>query len=319
MSIWWVNTGARFRAQKQAGALWCPNHTVLKDGSLGPPQWHWSIIQNVRAGEFVLVARDGFVEAIALAKQAAIPDSQKPDTFPDTDSWHSIGWLLPVDFLGFNQRISRNAMAHGLFRYRARKSPFFVNKNGVLEGNQVYFAELPGADASEFFERIRQALEMQRPGDLDRAMGKSVGGEDSDQNPNTTREALIQARVGQGKFRQALVDMWDGKCCATGLSEPRLLRASHIVAWSSSTDTERLNPFNGLLLSAAYDAAFDNHLITLSAEGKWENVAGLSAEELEKAGLGNLEQQSVNGLHSGHHGFLARHRRNAHEKWRTLC
>lgn len=211
-------------------------------------------------------------------------------------------------------------MADGLFRYRAHRSPFFVNKDGVLEGNQVYFAELPGADASEFFERIRQALEIQRPGELDRALGNSAGDADdaSNQEATTTREALIQARIGQGQFRQALLEMWQGKCCATGLTEPKLLRASHIVAWSSATDKERLNPFNGLLLSAAYDAAFDAHLITLSPQGKWENAAGLSGEELERAGLGDLEQKSVGGLHSSHHEFLARHRLNAREKWGAL-
>ncbi|NMN71171.1 HNH endonuclease [Rhizobium sp. 57MFTsu3.2] len=317
MSIWWVNTGARFKAQMDAGVLWCPNRTVRKDQTLGSPQWHWAIIQDVRAGEFVIVARDGFIEGIAIAKSVATPDSVRPATFPETDTWNSIGWSLPIDFVRFDRRVSRADLIEGLFRYKAHRSPFFVNEDGVLEGNQVYLALLPGADAPEFFERVRIALEIQRPGELDRALERAAKDQDdpTKEQKATTRSALVEARIGQGQFRQSLIDMWSGRCCTTGLQELRLLRASHIVGWAAGTEEERLNPYNGLLLSAAFDAAFDAHLITLSATGKWENVAGLSDDELERAGLRNLEQRKVVGLQPKHHEFLARHRQNAHEKW----
>ncbi|MDK4739388.1 hypothetical protein PH547_10930 [Rhizobium sp. CNPSo 3464] len=317
MSIWWVNTGARFKAQMEAGVLWCPNRTVRKDQELGPPQWHWATIQDVRPGEFVLVARDGYIEGIAIARRAAIPDSARPATFPETDTWNSVGWSLPIEFVRFDHRVSRAKMVDGLFRYRAHKSPFFMNKDGVLEGNQVYFAPLPGADAPDFFERVRVALEIQRPGHLDRALERAMtdGRSSEFQGKATAKEALVKARIGQGQFRQSLIDMWGGKCCATGLCESKLLRASHIVAWAAGTDEERLNPYNGLLLSAAFDAAFDAHLITLSNDGAWENVAGLSADELERAGLGNIGLQKVVGLQASHHEFIARHRQNAYEKW----
>ncbi|KIQ01087.1 hypothetical protein RU07_15970 [Agrobacterium tumefaciens] len=320
MSIWWVNTGARFREQKEAGALWCPNRSVRKDKSLGPPQWHWSIIQEVRAGEFVVVARDGFIEGVAVAKTTALPNRPKPHTFPDQDSWNSEGWLLPVELITFDKRISRESMSNGLFRYAAPRSPFRIDEDGKIEGNQVYFAELPGADAPEFFERIRIALEMQRPGGLDDALATTA--ETPESQPHgvkaTTREAIIQARVGQGQFRESLMTMWASKCCATGLEHKNLLRASHIVAWSAATDHERLSPFNGLLLSAAYDAAFDAHLITLNAGGEWENVAGLKPEELNQAGLGNLEDQKVIGLKDEHFEYLVKHNQNARVKWAKL-
>ncbi|MDB4659168.1 HNH endonuclease [Akkermansiaceae bacterium] len=41
-----------------------------------------------------------------------------------------------------------------------------------------------------------------------------------------------------------------------------LLRASHIIPWAESEDL-RLNPSNGLCLSATFDAAFDRGLISL--------------------------------------------------------
>lgn len=317
MSIWWVNTGARFKAQINSSSLWCPNLTPKKDGSFSAAQWHWSIIQDVRPGEFILVARDGFIEGIAIAQQSAIPKSAKPITFPTKDNWHNEGWLLPIAYVGFPKRISRSSLVEGLFRYKTHRSPFHINKNGALEGNQVYFAELPGADAAEFFDRVSFALELQRPGALENFLAmRNQDTREGVLKPSVTmREAIRNARIGQGQFRKDLLEKWNGKCAATGLNETKLLRASHIVPWASATDEERINPFNGLLLSAAYDAAFDTHLIALSSEGKWENVAGLSADALKKAGLGNIEQQSVVGLEDEHHKFIERHRQNAYEKW----
>ena len=48
----------------------------------------------------------------------------------------------------------------------------------------------------------------------------------------------------------------------SGLSEPRLLIASHIVPWSRD-EKNRLNPSNGLCLSALHDKAFDKGMLTL--------------------------------------------------------
>lgn len=319
MTIWWVNTGERFYAQKEARALWCPNLTINDKQSSGPPQWHWAIIQEVKVGEFILIARNGFIEGVAIAKQVAIANKPKPATFPPDDNWHSEGWLLPVELVFLRQRVSRDTLTAGLFNYFAERSPFRLNKHGKIKGNQVYFARIPGADAPELFERFRIELELQCPGELDRAFS-SVDNSDETTSKSvkaTTRDAIIKARVGQGQFRQSLLEIWEGKCCATGLEQKQLLRASHIVAWSASDDDERLSPFNGLLLSAAYDAAFDAHLITLTPEGDWENIAGLTPAQLRQAGLGNLEDHKVFGLKEGHRQYLIRHNKNAQEKWKA--
>ena len=58
-----------------------------------------------------------------------------------------------------------------------------------------------------------------------------------------------------------LLEIYNTRCCISGLEIPEVLRASHIIPWSEREDT-RLDPANGLCLSATYDAAFDKHLIT---------------------------------------------------------
>ena len=85
---------------------------------------------------------------------------------------------------------------------------------------------------------------------------------------STEAERLTIQRVGQDLFRAALMTWWSGACAVTGLSDPRLLRASHIRPWADcDTDTERLDVHNGLLLAVHLDAAFDAGLIGFDDHG----------------------------------------------------
>jgi putative restriction endonuclease len=80
-----------------------------------------------------------------------------------------------------------------------------------------------------------------------------------------TRRVVTEQRIKQHFFRRAVLSSYRGRCCMSGLSEARLLIASHIVPWSKDK-TNRLNPSNGLCLSAIHDRAFDKGLITLTDE-----------------------------------------------------
>jgi putative restriction endonuclease len=75
----------------------------------------------------------------------------------------------------------------------------------------------------------------------------------------------VKTRVNQDFFRKMILRNYGTRCCLTGLPVPEVLRASHIVGWADDTDN-RMNPANGLCLSATYDAAFDRHLITFDED-----------------------------------------------------
>jgi hypothetical protein len=79
---------------------------------------------------------------------------------------------------------------------------------------------------------------------------------------STQREALAQARLGQGTFRKRMLKLWDGKCAVTGLTIQSALIASHAKPWANSSDEERLDPYNGLPLIATLDRLFDQYLIS---------------------------------------------------------
>lgn len=96
--------------------------------------------------------------------------------------------------------------------------------------------------------------------------------------PQTTEaERLVVQRIGQDIFRASLLEYWQGTCPLTGITDLALLRASHIVPWSvCSTDAQRLDVHNGLLLSVLWDAAFDQGLVTFSDGGTPAFSAALS-------------------------------------------
>jgi putative restriction endonuclease len=72
----------------------------------------------------------------------------------------------------------------------------------------------------------------------------------------------VKTRIGQRVFREVILDIYSNRCCVTGLDIRTVNRASHIIGWAERKDI-RMDPRNGLCLSATYDAAFDKHLISL--------------------------------------------------------
>jgi len=131
-------------------------------------------------------------------------------------------------------------------------------------------------------------------------------------DPLTERERLAAARVGQGDFRTALIGIWGGACPVAGVDELRILRASHIKPWRASTNRERLDPYNGLLLCANIDALFDRGLISFTDEGVLLISPDVSAENRERLGLGG--EVRIAGLKPAHAPYLQHHREQVFQR-----
>jgi len=123
--------------------------------------------------------------------------------------------------------------------------------------------------------------------------------------PQTTEmERLVVQRIGQDIFRASLLDYWQGCCPLTGITDPALLRASHIVPWSEcADDSHRLDVHNGLLLSALWDAAFDRALVTFHEDGH-----PVFSPALSPAARNALQWTSPLPLHGHHLKNLEHHR-----------
>lgn len=94
----------------------------------------------------------------------------------------------------------------------------------------------------------------------------------------TTYLSVVEARRGQGVFRSQLIEL-DRSCLVSGINNPSFLRASHIKPWKVSTNLERLDPHNGLLLSPHLDLLFDSGWITFDRNGYCQ----CSSQETEDA------------------------------------
>lgn len=137
-----------------------------------------------------------------------------------------------------------------------------------------------------------------------------IAEEDGPSASETERDALLQARIGQGAFRMALMRYW-GSCAVTGISEPAVLRASHIKPWRSSTNQERLDPFNGLLLAAHIDALFDAGLVTFEENGQIRLSLLLAGEDLQQLGI--VPTMRLRRVAAEHKAYLRLH----HEGFRS--
>lgn len=123
----------------------------------------------------------------------------------------------------------------------------------------------------------------------------------------TEKDAIIKSRIGQGLFRDGVVKLW-GYCAVTGLSNLSLLRASHIKPWRNSSNQERLDPMNGLLLQPTLDHLFDLGLITFSINGDVIFSPILTQDDIQKLGLaGDLKLRK---LPTELMGYMEYHREN---------
>jgi hypothetical protein len=124
--------------------------------------------------------------------------------------------------------------------------------------------------------------------------------------PNETeRKGLVTSRVGQGYYRQKIIERWEGKCPVSGMSIIPILIASHIVPWSQSNDEEKLDVNNGILLSPNVDALFDKCLISFKNDGSILISGKISIEDRVALGLNHTIKIPVSERMTP---YLERHR-----------
>lgn len=123
----------------------------------------------------------------------------------------------------------------------------------------------------------------------------------------TEVERLVRQRVGQQKFREAMLEYWGGACAVTGVALPEVLRASHAKPWAEcASDAERLDVFNGFLLNANLDALFDRFLISFDEQGRLLVSSRLLAADLQRLGI--HPGMTLRWLAAEHQAYLRYHR-----------
>jgi putative restriction endonuclease len=122
--------------------------------------------------------------------------------------------------------------------------------------------------------------------------------------PETEKPQLVQARRGQGLFRSR-VELIETGCRLTGVTDRAHLRASHIKPWRDSTNAERLDGNNGLLLAPHIDHLFDRGFVSFDADGRLMLSPRLNADVLT---AWSISVKLVSVFSSEQQVYLAYHR-----------
>jgi predicted restriction endonuclease len=122
----------------------------------------------------------------------------------------------------------------------------------------------------------------------------------------TTRLALVEARLGQGKYREELLAIWGKTCALTGCNIEKILVASHTKPWAEAENHERLDPYNGFPFVAHVDKLFDSGLISFDNEGAMLVSKEIELTELTRIGLSHTDR--LRTLDARHLPYLKAHR-----------
>ena len=311
MNFFWVNVGFSYDEVVKSNFLWAPMYAEKpvdsEDVAKGTKRRyldHWTNVGTVRAGDIIFGNLDRKIVFVAVAMTDALP-APRPSTRA-FDQWGRLGNKVPIEIFSLPTPIVVDGEVQDLFeaRYNAQSKPKVFKANGHLF--QGYMASIPDAAGVEIL-RLAGDSEIDAVEASDRLRGKTIGPKSPLQKPlgSTTKQAIRDARVGQGYFRQELLKLWPA-CPVTGVSNPSLLLASHVKPWAKSSDGERLDPFNGFLFAPHIDKLFDRGLIGFTDAGAIIINRLLSSSDRVALGIHTGIKISIHGSHKK---YLAEHRK----------
>jgi len=272
--------------------------------------------ERLRPGDLVFSFIDTRIHAVGVA-QSYCWESPKPLEFGSSgQNWEDIGWRVKVQFTELSNKVRPKDHIDILRPLLPDKySPLQPNGNGL---QSVYLTELPTALAEVMFGLIGQEVE---PLILAAATVKPVSTDDLDSwerkieqgvvndpsIPETDRLAIVRARKGQGLFKDR-VGKIEFKCRITGVENPVHLVASHCKPWRDSTNEERLNGENGLLLTPSIDHLFGRGFIGFENNGGLIISPVAHHPSLLRMGIDTTKAVNVGAFTSGQKQFLDFHR-----------
>ena len=278
-------------------------------------------MREVAPGDLVFSFVDTRVIAIGTVTSYCY-ESPKPAEFGGVGlNWEAIGWRVRVNFVSLLNKIRPKDHIDVLRRVLpARYSPLQDSGNGI---QSVYLTEVPmpfadvligliGNEATLMNDRAARST-LQTPMQLENAdlemwehhIESKI--ESDGQIPETEREALIVARRGQGLFKQRVMKV-ETRCRITGVTNPIHLRASHCKPWRDSSNDERLDGENGLLLTPTMDHLFDRGFISFENSGLVIVSPVADAASLNRMGVATDRLIDVGTFTQGQKQFLDYHR-----------
>lgn len=267
MNYWWVNQGKSQKHQIAGGFIWSP-----KTKSNGKLHDSYTNLTRTNPGDVVFSFGRKNLRAIGVIS-GPCEDTVKPVVFgSDGDRWADIGHAIPVTWTEFAKPFAPGDYADRLREHFAPKNkPYSVEQRKGMQGTYLSWIkpELAAAITDVLRERgdgyaVEQVVDLIEH--RASAFTESALRNDPDIS-RTTYQVLVDARRGQGKFRGNALAI--ERCCRlTGITHGSFLTASHIKPWRDSSNSERLDGNNGLMLAPHVDRLFDKGWISFTDEGE---------------------------------------------------
>lgn len=311
MRYWWVNQNQTYYHEVQGGYLWSPKRNA--NGARNP---FYESMREVAPGDLIFSFMDTRILAVGIA-QSYCWESPKPLEFGTAgQNWENIGWKVKVSFTELANKVRPKDHIEILRPLLPEKySPLQPNGNGL---QSVYLTEVPivlaevlvGLIGHEVMPLVAAASAVKpiAADDLDlweRRLERQLA-EDATV-PDTERQAIIRARIGQGLFKERVAEI-ETRCRVTGVENPVHLIASHCKPWRDATNEERLNGENGLLLTPSIDHLFDRGFIGFEDNGRLIISPVAHRPSLQRMGIDTTAAVNVGGFTSGQKQFLDFHR-----------
>lgn len=316
MRFWWVNQNQTYQHEVRGGYLWSP-----KRNANGVRNQFYDFMRGVAPGDVVFSFARTKILAIGIAASHAY-EAPKPLEFGQAGAyWDKIGWRVDVRFAELQLPI-RPSEHMGVLAplLPIQYAPLMANGNGLQgvyltqlsESFAGALADLLGAEAHTIIRGYRAAEEFP----IQPAIGL-VEWEEHEMDelradadvPETTRQAVVLARRGQGLFKQRVMKI-ERACRITGVTREEHLRASHCKPWRDSSNEERLDGENGLLLTPTIDHLFDRGFIGFENNGDLLVSPVAHPDSLTRMGLGAARSVNVGRFSEGQRSYLEFHREN---------
>jgi putative restriction endonuclease len=269
-SFWWVNQNQTYKAEVGGGYMWSPK--VNKDGGQNHFYKNMTIC---KSGDIVFSFADTLIKTVGIISAPARTSDRPAEFGKAGEAWDIEGWLVQVEYEELQQPIKpkdhMNLLAPLL---PSRYSP--IRANG--SGNQVYLASIPSPMGKALLDLIGSQLEAVLEEGQERIIQNrtDIGA--------TQKYQLVRSRVGQGQYRRNL-EQYEARCRITGVTQGQFLTASHIKPWSKSSDFEKIDGNNGLLLAPHVDRLFDRGYISFEDNGTLLMSPSLPKEVVSAWGL----------------------------------
>ena len=308
MAVWWVNQNQTLGQEIDGGYLWSP-----KRNKNGARNQFYENMKAVEPGDLILSFANQKISYVGVAQGRAATEP-KPSEFGQAgQNWSLDGWMVDVVWRKLQKPVKPKDLIETLRPLLPEKySP--IQQSG--DGNQgVYLAEVPAPMAEALFafssELQIASLNALEHGQSAIERSEQLAAEVIINNTDidsTTREALIQSRKGQGRFRANVFQIEVG-CRLTGVTDFRILRASHIKPWRQcDSNHERLDGHNGLLLTPTFDLLFDQGYLSFQDSGALMISERIDNAQYQKIGLPTSQVSGSNSFNPQQMRYLSYHR-----------